>query len=147
MSERKLTNPKLALGDGRVPFSTIPGPVLGELAVALAEGAMKYGRHNYRAAGGRASTYYDAAFRHLLAWWEGEDIDPDSGVSHIVKAMAGLVILRDCQMRGSLNDDRPPGSADGWVQALNGAMAVLGEKFPEPVPPHTAAEIAARVRE
>lgn len=147
MTDRKPTNPKLALGDGRVPFSTIPGPVLGELAVALAEGAMKYGRHNYRAAGGRASTYYDAAFRHLLAWWEGEEIDPDSGISHLAKAMAGLAVLRDCEMRGVMNDDRPPESTDGWLSLLTEVLAVLREKFPEPVQPYTAAEIAARVRE
>ncbi len=106
----KPTNPKDAVGVAKAPLSTVPANVLAELGVAMLEGALKYGRHNYRHAGVRASVYYDALMRHMMAWWEGEDIDPDSGVPHIVKAIATLVVLRDADFRGVLEDDRPPRS-------------------------------------
>ena len=52
------------------------------------EGARKYGRHNYRVIGVRGSVYYDATLRHVTAWWEGEDLDPERGINHISKAIA-----------------------------------------------------------
>jgi hypothetical protein len=130
----KPTNPKGALGVRKVPASAIPAPVLAELALALLEGACKYGRHNYRTAGARASVYYDAALRHLWAWWEGEDIDPDSGLSHVTKAIAGLVVLRDAMARGNWTDDRPPRCEEGWVQRLNEQVAAILDRYPEPKP-------------
>lgn len=133
----KDTNPKDAVGCRKPPMSTVPAPVLAEIGVAMLEGACKYGRHNYRAVGVRASIYYDAVLRHLMQWWEGEDVDQDSGISHVTKAIAGLVVIRDSMMRGNWQDDRPPKCADGWMTELQAATdAVLG-RFPEPVEPHT----------
>jgi len=104
----KPTNPKDIVGIRKAPFSTIPGRVIAELGLAMLEGVAKYGRHNYRASGVRASVYYDATMRHLISWWEGEDVDPDSGLSHITKAIASLTVLRDAMHQAKLEDDRPP---------------------------------------
>jgi hypothetical protein len=112
MSDTKETNPKDGIGAKKVPMTVVPFGVLSELAVAMLEGATKYGRHNYRVSGARSSIYIDAAMRHLMRWWEGEDIDPDSGVSHIVKAIASLTVLRDAQLNDKAVDDRPPRHAD-----------------------------------
>ncbi|MFN7882785.1 MAG: dATP/dGTP diphosphohydrolase domain-containing protein, partial [bacterium] len=49
--EQKLTNPKDAVGTKKVSFSVLPWRVLVNVALAMMEGALKYGRHNYRAAG------------------------------------------------------------------------------------------------
>jgi hypothetical protein len=135
MSETKETNPKDALGIRKVPVSTVPLPVVAELGLAMLEGALKYGRHNYRVIGVRASVYVDAAFRHLASWWEGEDIDPDSGLSHLTKAMACLAIMRDSAIRGKLTDDRPPVSPE-WVSELNKKAAELLAKYPNPKAPY-----------
>lgn len=134
---KKDTNPKDAVGIKKVPFSTISAPVLGELGVAMMEGALKYGRHNYRAAGVRSSVYYDATLRHLTAWWEGEDIDPLSNLSHITKALASLTVLRDAMIFQKLNDDRPPKAPVGWQEELNKKAGELIDKFPNPVSPIT----------
>jgi hypothetical protein len=106
----------------------------------MLEGA-KYGRHNYRVAGVRSSVYYDAALRHLTAWWEGQDEDPDSGLSHIVKAICCLVVLRDAMHNEKLNDDRPPPLKDqGWVQKFNEkAKEILGRITP--LPPFTRGSV------
>lgn len=133
----KDTNPKDAVGISKVPFSTISAQVLGELGLAMLEGALKYGRHNYRVSGVRASVYYDAALRHLLAWWEGQDIDPDSGLPHVVKAIACLAVVRDSQIQGNWVDDRPPKTPGDWVRELNERAKQLLEKYPNPVPAYT----------
>lgn len=133
----KPTNPKDAVGVRKPPLSPVPAPVLGEIGVALLEGAMKYGRHNYRETGVRASVYYDAAWRHLSAWWEGEDTDPESGLPHLTKAMSSLVVLRDAQMGDMMSDDRPPPRI-GWQSDLQGALDALIKRHPEPKPPVVA---------
>jgi hypothetical protein len=128
----KDSNPKDSVGIKKVPFGTVPAPIIAEVGLAMLEGALKYGRHNYRAIGVRASVYYDAVLRHLTAYWEGQDIDPDSGLPHIVKAMACLVVLRDAEKYGKLVDDRPPSYPDNWQKELNEKAAELIEKYPEP---------------
>ena len=140
MTEKKDTNPKDAVGIAKVPMSTIPAPVLMEVGLAMMEGARKYGRHNYRTVGVRASVYYDACLRHLTAWWEGEDIDPDSGLSHLVKAIACLVVIRDSMQRGNWVDDRPPSVDAGWQKELNDLAKTIIEKYPDSKEPHTQAE-------
>lgn len=104
----KPTNPKDMIGASKPPQAVVSQLVLMELGVAMLEGTCKYGRHNYRVAGVRASIYYDAARRHLDYWWEGEDIDPDSELSHVTKAIASLVVLRDSMLLEKFTDDRPP---------------------------------------
>lgn len=138
MSE-KPTNPKDAFGIKKASLSCVSSPVLMELGVAMQEGACKYGRHNYRVIGVRGSVYYDATMRHMMSWWEGEDIDPDSGLSHITKAIASLVVLRDAMIQGKFSDDRPPKSA-AWMAPLNSASEALFDKYPTPVRPYIEAD-------
>jgi hypothetical protein len=133
----KDTNPKDAVGVRKVPISTIPmGPVL-EAGLAMLEGARKYGRHNYRVSGVRASVYFDAVVgRHLIPWWEGEDLDPDSALSHITKAIAGLLVLRDSMLSENWVDDRPPhGKVD--LKTMNRKASGIIDKYPNAVPPYT----------
>lgn len=127
----KDTNPKDGVGSRKVSLSNVPLPPLLELALAMQEGAIKYGRHNYRTAGVRESVYFDACVRHLFAWWEGENLDPDSNLPHITKAMACLVVLRDAQISGNSTDDRPKPSPVGWIATLNKLQeGLLYEKTP-----------------
>ena len=133
----KETNPKDSVGIRKVPMSTVPSGVMLEVGLAMLEGARKYGRHNYRSTGVRGSVYYDAAFRHLTSWWEGEDIDPDSQLSHVTKAIATLCVLRDGMINGNWQDDRPPRMQKGWVNELNKKAGEIVDKYPNPPEPHT----------
>lgn len=133
----KETNPKDAIGISKTPISTVSHVVLAELGVAMLEGALKYGRHNYRVSGVRASVYVDAMARHLMKWYEGEDIDPDSGLSHITKIIASAFVLRDAIIFDNWVDDRPPSAPEGFIASLDGIVAKLLEKYPEPVAPFT----------
>jgi 5'(3')-deoxyribonucleotidase len=109
-------NVKDLIGVTKPPQHCIPLPVLWEIGMAMFEGGWKYRDHNYRKVGVQASVYYDAARRHLDAWWEGEDIDAKSGLNHITKVMSCLTVLRDCMMQSeagapvTFQDDRPPKS-------------------------------------
>jgi hypothetical protein len=122
----KPSNPKDAIGIKKLSFSCLPWRVLTGVALALMEGAAKYGRHNYRSVGVRASVYFDAVVaRHLTDWWEGVDIDPDSGLNHIDKAIAGLMVMRDSMLQGNFVDDRPPRGNVNMEELNNTARAIL----------------------
>lgn len=135
MLTQKESNPKDALGIMKSPLSTLPTTVLHEVGIAMLEGALKYGCHNYRVIGVRARVYYDALMRHMNAWWEGEDIDEESGLSHVTKAISCLMILRDAMIRGKMVDDRPP-STPGFMKEMNALTANLMKKHPNPKTPY-----------
>lgn len=135
--KEKDTNPKAAIGVRKTPFSVIPFDVVAELGNAMLEGSAKYGRHNYRAAGARASVYFDGTLRHLARWWEGQDIDPDSGVNHISKAIASLVVLRAAMLADKFEDDRPPRvMTDGDWDTSNATAAAIIDKHADKTPKH-----------
>lgn len=129
----KDTNPKDAVGVRKWrQFTTVSHLVLAEVGVGMLEGARKYGRHNYRVAGVRASVYVDAAMGHIGQWWEGEDIDKDSGLSHIAKAICSLFVLRDAMIQDMLTDDRPPkGNLDAVRDQLQAAVDEIFTRHPD----------------
>lgn len=129
----KETNPKDAISTKKPRFySGLPANVTKEVSIGMMEGAMKYGRHNYRVTGVRASVYIDATIGHILDYWEGQDIDPESNLHHITKAIASLYVLRDSQMRNMCEDDRPPKSdVEGDKLRLQAVVDELFNKYPK----------------
>jgi hypothetical protein len=115
MASMKPTNPKDAIGSSKLPLHLWPttATILG--TTALLNGALKYGRANWRGVGVRASIYFDACQRHLTAWFEGEEAD-EEGVPHLASALACLAIIVDAKYAGRLNDDRQV--AGGHLEAL-----------------------------
>ncbi len=67
----------------------------------------------------RSSIYVDAALRHLMAWKDGEECDPDDGVDNLAAVAACIAILMDSRAQGNLTDDRPVPAAAR--EALTGA--------------------------
>lgn len=93
--------------DKDTPFHVMPWRIILEIALGMMEGGRKYGRHNYRAVGVRATVYYDATTRHLGDFIEGTNVDRDSGLSHLTKALSSSQVLLDCMVMGNWIDDRP----------------------------------------
>lgn len=114
------SNPKTLVGITKPPLHAIPPSALLHLGLAMVNGERKYGPFNWRDDPVSFSVYYDAAMRHWLAAWDGEDVAPDSGVLHLGHAMACAAILIDAAACGTLNDDRPKvkGPTPVLIQAL-----------------------------
>lgn len=70
-------------------------------------GGDKYARYNF-AKGYRWSLSYDALQRHLMAFWGGEDRDPESGLYHLAHAGWHCLALLTFSIRGKGTDDRFP---------------------------------------
>jgi hypothetical protein len=71
--------------------------------------------------------------RHLVRFWEGEDLDPDSGMPHLIHAMACCTVLRDSQVYDVWTDDRPPKLPTDWLVHLNEKAKAIVDKYPDPV--------------
>ena len=100
-------NPKTQYGLAKPGLSKVPPLPLFAIGQVMADGAAKYGPMNWRKDPVSSSTYYDAAMRHLMAWWDGQDLDPMTGLSHLAHVAANMCILLDADSGPWLQDDRP----------------------------------------
>ena len=103
-----MDNPKYiqALKEGKVPMDYLPYTCFAEDSLCHKHGADKYGIRNYRLSKILASTYEGAIMRHFVAWANGEDLDPDSGLSHLTHLRACCAVVLDSQKHGTFLDDR-----------------------------------------
>jgi hypothetical protein len=104
-------NPKQRHGDRKVNLALVPPAADVYMALAFTEGARKYGPYNWRAKSVEIMTYIGAAKRHLDAYLDGQDNDPDTGYPHIAHALACLGIIADATETGCAVDNRPPAGA------------------------------------
>lgn len=81
-------NPKRANGVKKPSPHFIPPVAIIEESVAMGLGGAKYGPFNWNDKPVDASTYYSAAMRHLMCWYSGEDMDPESGCTHLAHVRA-----------------------------------------------------------
>lgn len=87
----------------------------GAFLAPKVDGTRGYGPYNWRDQPIEAHIYVDAAMRHLMQWWDGDDheiITDDQGraldcVSHLAFALATIGILLDAKANETLIDDRP----------------------------------------
>lgn len=80
---------------GKTPYALVPTEALAEIAEVFGFGAAKYGMNNWRKDLSETewSRTYSSIQRHLNAFWQGEDQDPESGFSHLAHAATQIMIL------------------------------------------------------
>ena len=106
---RKASDPgaKLDLGKNRV------GMVLHGFANAIYEvglvgthGAKKYSDFGWEKVPNAIQRYEDAAIRHYIRQWIGEDVDTDSGLLHCAHAAWNALAILELKLREAKNDKR-----------------------------------------
>jgi hypothetical protein len=122
------SNPKDLLGVKKADATKVPAVAIAWEALAMMDGAGKYGAYNWRDNKVVASIYIAALKRHVDAWFEGESEAEDSGCHHLGHARACLGILLDAEATGNLIDDRPVN--DSSRGALATVMAKIASKIP-----------------
>lgn len=90
---------------GKPMLALCPPAAIELMGQAMTYGASKYGQFNYL--GGISSIrLLSAALRHIFAYLKGEDLDPESGISHIGHALACLGMLGEMTRLKPELDDR-----------------------------------------
>tara|TARA_B100001146_G_C16177775_1_gene433193 strand:- start:24 stop:506 length:483 start_codon:yes stop_codon:yes gene_type:complete len=78
--------------DGEKPqLYLLPPKSLYEVGKVLTFGAEKYDPHNWRKVENLQNRYSSAAMRHILAHIDGEDLDEETGLSHLAHAICCLM--------------------------------------------------------
>lgn len=103
-------NPKdiAATRDQKPPLELLEHVADIEIARVLATGAKKYGKKNFRTIPIRADVYGAAIRRHVGAWLDGQDLDPESGMSHLAHIGANVHVMLAALDAGTFIDDRGP---------------------------------------
>lgn len=87
----------------------IPVEILLEWGEVFTMGAKKYGRDNWKG-GTEWHEFYGSALRHMFKFWEGEDIDEESGLPHLIHAIWNLATLRYYKLHDLGKDTRDVGT-------------------------------------
>ena len=95
----------LKFDQGKAPMSLLSREALEQTALVLEFGRKKYAAHNWRK-GFEWSRPLSAAMRHILAFQDGEDKDPESGLSHLAHAAACIMFLLEFEKTHKELDDR-----------------------------------------
>jgi hypothetical protein len=86
----------------------LPPAPLVDIAQVFGYGEKKYAAWNYIDHGGLdASRIYRAALGHLMAWYQGEDTDPESGHAHLAHAGCSVLMLMQILKSHPARDNRP----------------------------------------
>lgn len=94
------------LDQGKVPMELLPPELLFGVSEVLGFGAKKYEPRNWEK-GMKWSRVFGALMRHLWAWWRGERVDPETGMSHLWHAATNIAFLIAYEERKVGEDDRP----------------------------------------
>jgi hypothetical protein len=138
VSKATSDNPKDLFGNKKLPLHLIPSTAQVAEALAMADGAGKYGPYNWRDKAVKASIYVAACKRHIDLWFEGQRVASDSGVHHLGHARACLGILIDAEANDCLVDDRPKPAdlerlfkdAEAVIEAMHKRHAELPQNKP-----------------
>jgi len=79
---------------GKTDWSLMPWECVEEINKVLEFGAKKYSAHNWRDGTGFSWTrVLSSLLRHTFSWARGEDLDPESGLSHLSHMGCNVIFL------------------------------------------------------
>ncbi len=96
----------LTFDDGKPPLANLPPAGIAAVARVQAYGHAKYKDFNNYRKGMEVSRQLSCAMRHIMAYMDGETLDPESGQNHMAHAACRLLFALQNQHDGVLIDDR-----------------------------------------
>ena len=95
--------------EGKMAWELVDFKALEPMVEVLMFGASKYSKDNWKK--GQAITeLLGSLFRHIIAFQKGEDLDEESGKSHIGHAMCNLMFIQYVLDNHKHFDDRKKGA-------------------------------------
>lgn len=89
--------------NGKPRTDLVPPSAIVSMARGFTYGANKYDDRNWEK-GINYGRLYGALQRHLNAWWNGENRDPESRLSHLDHAFCCLAMLNDMRIRNNQSE-------------------------------------------
>ena len=83
----------LKYDDGKLRYDLVPPHAIKAIADVLTYGADKYAPNNWQTVSDGETRYTAAMMRHFEAYREGEELDPETGKSHLSHCLCNLTFL------------------------------------------------------
>lgn len=130
-------------------MSLLPKGSLSAVIRVLEFGATKYQENNWKHVPEAKVRYYDAMQRHIEAWWNGEQKDPETGEHHLAhaiccgmflwwfddmdtKVLAGVDLMAKFVRKGDLPERGPIDQLGYQIQQETPAVILEVEKKLKP---------------
>lgn len=91
--------------DGKARYDLFPWELMDGVIAVYTHGAVEYQDNNWRK-GFVWGRIIGAVCRHFVAWINGNDLDPKTGLHNLDQAVWNLLCLRWMQKEGAGKDDR-----------------------------------------
>jgi len=89
----------------KVRWDLLPFDAINEIAKVMTYGSVKYEPRNWEK-GMSWNRVFASLQRHLVSWFNGEDVDPESKMSHLAHAGCCILYLLAYEFRDDGMDDR-----------------------------------------
>lgn len=120
--------------DSKLRYDLLPIDAMRELVYVYTIGSYKYASRNWEK-GYRWGRNYAAIKRHLDAWWNGEEIDEETGSQHLAQvawnALALLHFALNPKKYGKWDDRPGPSEARNPEEWLEEYKKSVKEKYEE----------------
>lgn len=90
--------------EGKTEWSLIDFPSIEPLARVLMFGKEKYTTNNWKK-GWHRQALLDSLLRHTLALCNGEEVDPEHGISHVGGVLFNAMAIEYCRLNNKFLDE------------------------------------------
>ena len=93
-------------------MNLLPPKAIVEISKVLTFGAAKYDAENWRKLDDLQNRYTAGALRHIFAHMDGEQLDPETKLSHLAHAMCCLLFKLEIELENGKSEEEEPREAD-----------------------------------
>ena len=93
-------------------MNLLPPKAIVEISKVLTFGAAKYDAENWRKLDDLQNRYTAGALRHIFAHMDGEELDPETNLSHLAHAMCCLLFKLEIELENAQIEEEKPREVD-----------------------------------
>ena len=93
-------------------MNLLPPKAIVEISKVLTFGAAKYDAENWRKLDDLQNRYTAGALRHIFAHMDGEELDPETNLSHLAHAMCCLLFKLEIELENAKSEEERPRETD-----------------------------------
>ena len=93
-------------------MNLLPPKAIVEISKVLTFGAAKYDAENWRKLDDLQNRYTAGALRHIFAHMDGEELDPETNLSHLAHAMCCLLFKLEIELENAKSEEERPREID-----------------------------------
>ena len=107
-----MTSEGIKYDSAKPKMNLLPPKAILEVAKVLTFGAEKYDAENWRKLDDLQNRYTAGALRHIFAHMDGEELDPETNLSHLAHALCCLLFKLEIELENAKIEEEEPRETD-----------------------------------